>query len=128
MKLKSQNPHLKIYGVEPHAANGMFLSLQVKDAVAYIRFIISLNSFLQNDKAMKTPGKQSIASGLSPPFVGENAFQIVRKFCQGILLISEVEICQTVKAAFDHGLVVEPAGAAALAALLFGKVNLKSFD
>ena len=74
---------------------------------------------------MKCPEAHSIASGLAPPFAGENAYNHVQKFVRGILLISEDEIKATVSTAFQRGLVVEPAGTAALAAILTGKVYRK---
>ena len=72
--------------------------------------------------AVKCPEARSIASGLAPPFAGENAFNHVKNFVQGIILINEDEIKATVSTAFERGLVVEPAGTAALAAVLTGKV------
>ena len=74
---------------------------------------------------MKCPEAHSIASGLAPPFAGENAYNHVQKFVRGIILISEDEIKATVSTAFQRGLVVEPAGTAALAAILTGKVYRK---
>ncbi len=44
-------------------------------------------------------------------------------FFQGIILVTEDELKAGVDVAYRHGLVVEPAGAAALAALLSGKVS-----
>ena len=75
---------------------------------------------------MKCPESHSIASGLSPPFAGENAFNHIRKFVRGIILIKEDEIKATVSSAFHRGLVVEPAGAAALCSVLTGKVIYKN--
>ena len=74
---------------------------------------------------MKCPEARSLASGLAPPFAGENAYNHVQKFVRGIILISEDEIKATVSTAFQRGLVVEPAGTAALAAVLTGKVYRK---
>ena len=74
---------------------------------------------------MKCPEAHSIASGLAPPFAGENTYNHVQKFVRGIILISEDEIKATVSTAFQRGLVVEPAGTAALAAVLTGKVYRK---
>ena len=72
---------------------------------------------------MQCPESHSIASGLSPPFAGKNAFNHIRKFVRGIILIKEDEIKATVSSAFKRGVVIEPAGAAALAAVLTGKVT-----
>ena len=77
---------------------------------------------LQAGCAVECPGAHSIASGLAPPFAGKNAFNHIRKFVRGIILVSEEEIKATVAVLFNRGLVVEPAGTAALAAVLTGKV------
>jgi threonine dehydratase len=75
---------------------------------------------------VQCPESRSIASGLSPPFAGENAFNHIKKFVRAIILIKEDEIKATVSSAFKRGLVVEPSGAAALAAVLTGKVTNKN--
>lgn len=80
--------------------------------------------WLQVGHGIDTPNLVSIATGLSPPFTGQIAFDHVRKFCKGILLVSEDELKATVMFSYEHGLVVEASGAAALAALLHGKVTL----
>jgi len=72
---------------------------------------------------MACPEAKSIAGGLAPPFAGENAYLHVAKYVEDILLVTEEELVSTVNVAFNRGLVVEPSGAAALAALLTGKVH-----
>ena len=76
----------------------------------------------------KCPDGHSIASGLAPPVTGENAFEHARAFAKGILLVSELEIKSTVTSVFERGLVVEPSGVAALAAVLTGKLAEKEPD
>ena len=56
------NDCVTIYGVEPETANTMFLSLR-------------------DDGPVSLPNARSIASGLAPPFAGQNAFNHVRAFC-----------------------------------------------
>ena len=72
---------------------------------------------------MQCPGARSIASGLAPPFAGKNAFNHIQKYTRGIILVNEDEIKSTVAACFNRGLLIEPAGTAALAAILTGKVS-----
>ena len=69
------------------------------------------------------PEAKSVAAGLAPPFAGGNAFLHVQEFCDGIALVTEQEIKEAVKIAYQHGLVVEPSGAAALAAFMNGKIE-----
>ncbi|TRY63214.1 hypothetical protein TCAL_10331, partial [Tigriopus californicus] len=104
IKLFSKNTDVKVYGVEPEIANGMFLSIK------------------RNSPA-QIPSAKSIASGLAPPFAGSNAFAHVKKYCDGVLLVSDLEIKQTVCTLFESKLVVEPSGSAALAAVLCGKLQ-----
>ena len=65
-----------------------------------------------------------MASGLNPPFAGANAFEHVKAYVDGIILVTDEEIIQAVDLLFRHGLVVEPSGAAALTAVLTGRVRL----
>ena len=67
----------------------------------------------------------SVASGLNPPFAGHNAFEHVKAYVDGVILVSDEEIVQAVDLLFQHGLVVEPSGAAALTAVLTGRVSFK---
>merc|ERR1712004_61085 len=89
---------VRVFGVEPENACGMYKSLKA-------------------GKAMACPEAKSIAGGLAPPFAGENAYLHVAKYVEDILLVTGEELVSTVNVAFNRGLVVEPSGAAALAAL-----------
>ena len=48
-----------------------------------------------------------------------------RAYCDEIVTVSDVEIKSAVASAFENGLVVEPSGAAALAAVIHEKVKPK---
>ncbi|XP_063960817.1 L-threonine dehydratase catabolic TdcB-like [Lytechinus pictus] len=93
----------RVYGVEPEQACLMYMSMQL-------------------NKVVINPSVQSVASGLAPPFAGYNAYRHAAKYVDDILLLSEAEIIASVTRLYHAGLVVEPAGAAAFGALLFGKV------
>jgi threonine dehydratase len=68
----------------------------------------------------------SIADGLSAPFAGTYAFEIVRERVEPIVLVSEEEIEQAMRFLYTRAkLACEPAGAAATAALMAGKVPLE---
>merc|ERR1712029_329913 len=95
---------VRVFGVEPENACGMYKSMKA-------------------GKAMACPEAKSIAGGLAPPFAGENAYRHVAKYVGDIILVTEEELVSTVNVAFNRGLVVEPSGAAALAALLTGKLE-----
>ncbi|XP_067915216.1 L-threonine dehydratase catabolic TdcB isoform X2 [Heterodontus francisci] len=94
-----------IYGVEPKEACTMY------------------RSFSENKPVLMDA--KSIAIGLAPPFAGSNAFQICRQHVKEILLVSDDEIKEAVSMLYNIGLVVEPSGAAAFAAIVGEKINLK---
>lgn len=92
----------RIYGVEPEGSRTMFESY----------------------KAGKPVGMEvkSVAAGLSPPYSGPNTYRHCKKYVKDILLVSDTEILQGMFQLQKHGLMVEPSGAAAFAALYHGKV------
>ena len=66
----------------------------------------------------------TIADGLAPPFAGELALQICRGAVDSVL-VSEEEIAEGMRFLYTRAkLACEPAGAAAAAAVLAGKVDL----
>ena len=42
--------------------------------------------------AVQCPESKSIASGLAPPFAGENAYRHIKEFVESILLVTEDEL------------------------------------
>nr|CAB3266581.1 serine racemase-like [Phallusia mammillata] len=93
----------KIYGVEPETANTMQLSLQSGEAA-------SLST------------AHSVAAGLAPPFAGKICYKHASKFADGVITLSDSEIAAATKVLYQRGLLVEPSGAAAFGAVMFGKV------
>jgi len=93
----------RIFGVEPEGAPTMYLSKQHGHAVS----IKSTNT---------------IAAGLAPPYAGTYTFRHVQEFVEDIILVTDEEIKSAVKTFFHAGLVVEPSGAAAFAALQANKI------
>ncbi|XP_039617026.1 L-threonine ammonia-lyase [Polypterus senegalus] len=92
----------RVYGVEPEGACTMHKSFIEKRPV-------SLNA-------------KSIAVGLAPPFAGTMTFAICQRYVEDILLVTDEEIMRAVSILYNAGLVVEPSGAAAFAALTENKV------
>jgi threonine dehydratase len=67
----------------------------------------------------------SIADGLSAPFAGEHGLAVCRELVERIVLVSEDELKEGMRFLYTRAkLAVEPAGAAAAAALLAGKIPL----
>ena len=66
----------------------------------------------------------SIADGLNAPHAGRNALAIARQHVQEVVLVSEQEIEEGFRFLYERAkLACEPAGAAAVAAVLAGKVE-----
>ncbi|CAL8318720.1 unnamed protein product [Lota lota] len=63
---------------------------------------------------------KSIASGLAPPSAGSLLYQLCRRHVDQIVLVSDEEIKTAVSVLYRSGLVVEPSGAAAFAAVVAG--------
>ncbi|CAJ1054422.1 L-threonine dehydratase catabolic TdcB [Xyrichtys novacula] len=92
----------RIYGVEPEGACTMYKSFIEKKPVG-----------------MDT---KSVASGLAPPFAGTLPFELCQRYVEGIILVSDEEIKKAVSILYSSGLVVEPSGCAAFAAIFNNKI------
>nr|XP_046235568.1 L-threonine dehydratase catabolic TdcB [Scatophagus argus] len=92
----------RIYGVEPEGACTMYKSFIEKKPVGM--------------------DAKSIASGLAPPFAGTLPFELCRRYVEGIVLINDEEIKAAVDTLYRAGLVVEPSGSAAFAAIISNKI------
>ena len=77
---------------------------------------------LQKGEALTIQTARSIASGLSPPFVGQHAYRLCRQYVEDILVVPEESIQRAVIKLYRQGLVVEPSGAVGYAALALGLV------
>ncbi|KAM8883936.1 L-threonine ammonia-lyase [Synchiropus picturatus] len=92
----------RIYGVEPEGACTMFRSFQQKQPVGM--------------------EARSIAAGLAPPFAGKLPYELCRRYVEEIVLVSDEQIKAAVSVLYGSGLVVEPSGSAAFAAIVNGKI------
>lgn len=102
--LKSQNPTIKVIGVEPIGAAAMSQSLQQ-------------NSVVSLDKL------DTIADGLAAPFAGKYTLAHVKKYVDDVVLVSDDEILAGLRLILEQSkILTEPAGAAGFAALLFEKI------
>ncbi|MDQ6698993.1 MAG: threonine/serine dehydratase [Acidobacteriota bacterium] len=101
---KSINPNLRIFAVEPERANDTYLSMQSGERV-------------------EIPPPDTIADGLRSPQPGRLTFPILQKYVERVILVSEHEIRETVKFLLARmKILVEPSGAVAASAVLFGKL------
>jgi threonine dehydratase len=101
MYLKSMKPGIKVVGVEPTGADGMHRSLQAGTIVTLERV-------------------STIADGLAASGPGKLTFELARRYVDEMILVEEVEMLRAIRLLFEwEHLLAEPAGAAALAALLY---------
>jgi threonine dehydratase len=104
---KSIKPGIRIFGVEPEQANDTALSMAAGER-------------------MTIPPPESIADGLRSPAPGKLTFPVLQRNVEQILLVSEAEIRATMRFLLERvKILVEPSGAVALAAVLFGMLPLE---
>ena len=81
-------------------------------------------SLVAGQRLGNSPDARSICDALLAPTPGELTFEINRRHLKGGLSVSEREVGDAMRFAFDSlKLVVEPGGAVALAAVLAGRVE-----
>jgi threonine dehydratase len=96
----------RVVGVEPEAAATLTEALAAGDPVPV--------------------EPRSVADGLNAPFTGEHTLAVVRERVAEIVLVTEDEIAEGMRFLYGRAkLACEPAGAAATAALLAGKIALE---
>ncbi|OYW90592.1 MAG: pyridoxal-5'-phosphate-dependent protein [Caulobacterales bacterium 32-67-6] len=105
--IKGLSPDTVMVGVEPEGFDDTLKSLQ-----AGARQVIK-------------PTGRSLCDSLESPFPGELTFPIMQRTVAEVAVVSDREITEAMRYAFATlKLVVEPGGAAALAALLAGKIDV----
>ena len=105
--VKEQRPGARIYGVEPEGANSMTLAMERGE-------IVQIQA-------------KTVADGLAAPFAGEWTLPMARRYLEGIVLLDDPTILAGVRFAAERmKQVLEPAGAAALAAVLFGRIPIRA--
>jgi threonine dehydratase len=107
--LKESRPGVRVYGVEPVRSNAMSLALE-RGEVVQIQPV-------------------SIADGLGAPFAGRWTLAMVRQYVDDIVLLDDPTIMAGMRFAAERmKQLLEPAGAAALAALLAGRIPIRTGD
>ncbi len=106
LAVKHLRPRARVIGVEPEGAAVMWASLEA-------------------GRALRVDQLSTLADGLAPPMVGELNFQIVQRYVDGVVKVSDAEILDAMRLLMSRcKLVVEPAGAAAFAALMARRVSV----
>jgi threonine dehydratase len=102
---KALQPRIRVVGVEPEAGDDTKRSLAAGERVSI-------------------PVPRTIADGQAADIPGELTFSINRELVDGIVLVSDDEIREAMRFAFERmKIVVEPSGATPLAALLAGRLD-----
>ena len=104
--LRGPGSSIRVVGVEPEGAPGMTRALEA-------------------GKPVRLESLDTIADGLAPPFVGELNLEHVRSQVEQVVLVSDDEIRAALRLLLERcKLGAEPSGAAAVAALLTGKIQV----
>src|SRR5215211_5355810 len=99
-------PPIRVWGVEPETGDDVRRSLEIGERVSI-------------------PVPRTIADGLQTTAVGRAPFEVLRSLCDGIDTMSDTGLVEAMRFLFERmKLVVEPSGAAGVAALLAGKLDV----
>ncbi|MEO5918408.1 MAG: threonine/serine dehydratase [Candidatus Limnocylindrales bacterium] len=105
--VRALRPAIRVYGVEPVDSNAVQLGLAAGSPVPI--------------------QPRSVADGLNAPFAGALTLPIVRNMVDDVVLIDDRTILAGLRFAIERmKQVLEPAGAAALAAVLTGRIPLRN--
>ena len=105
--LKQLKPDIKVYGVQSAGAPSMYNSVK-------------------NGKKERLDSVSTIADGIAVKEPGDNTYELVSKYVDDIVTVTEGEISSAILALIEqHKLIAEGAGAVAVAAVMFAKVPVK---
>jgi threonine dehydratase len=104
--VRETRPAARVYGVEPVTSNAMSLALAAGEVVRI--------------------SPTSVADGLGAPFAGQWTMAMVSRYVDAIILLDDPSILAGLRFAAERmKQVLEPAGAAALAAVLLGRIPIR---
>ena len=108
LAIKAAHPACEIVGVEPAGFDDTRRSIEA------------------GRRTPAPPAPRSLCDALEAPMPGRITFPILRRTLSTVLTVTDAEVAEAMRHAFGAlKLVVEPGGAAALAALLCGKIALE---
>jgi threonine dehydratase len=104
--LRERKPSVRVFGVEPVGSDAMTRALRAGRPEPFV--------------------PHSAADGLNAPFAGERTLRTVQRYVDEVVLIEESTILMGVRFGLERlKLVLEPAGAAALAAVLANRIPIR---
>lgn len=105
--IKSINPNVKVYGVQAAGAP-------------------SMRNSVRDQQIEELPSVSTIADGIAVKKPGELTYDMCSKYVDEIVTVTDDEISAAILALMEqHKLVTEGAGAVAVAAAMFGKVDIE---
>ncbi len=107
--IKQHKPDVRIIGVEPTGAATMYCSIQA-------------------GKVIELPVVNTIADTLAPRKVAEGTYAFAKQFVDSFVLVTDEQMLDSMKLLWrDYNQLVEPAGAAVIAAVQSGIVSLENY-
>ena len=104
---KQIRPSVKVYGVQAAGAPSMYNSVK-------------------SGKIECIPSVSTVADGIAVKKPGENTYSLVNEYVDDIALVSDDEVASAILALIEkQKMIAEGAGAAAVAAVMFNKFDLK---
>ncbi len=105
--MKTINPNVKVYGVQAAGAPSMYNSVR-------------------DHKIEELPKVSTIADGIAVKKPGDLTYELCEKYVDEIVTVTDDEIAAAILALMEQQkLVTEGAGAVAVAAAMFGKLDIK---
>lgn len=105
--IKQLNPKVEVWGVQAAGAPSMYQSMV-------------------DHQILRLSNVSTIADGIAVKQPGQITYDTCQKYLDGIVTVTEDEICAAILALIEqHKMVAEGAGAVSVAAAMFGKVPVK---
>ncbi len=107
LAMKERSPETRIFTAEPE------------------HFDDTVRSLAAGEKCANSGDHRSICDAIVTPTPGDITFPIMKRNLEGGLVVSDAEVAEAIRIAFnDLKIVIEPGGAVALAAYLSGKIDI----
>ena len=105
--LKTLSPHVKVYGVEASGAP-------------------SMKNSIERGGMEELPSVSTVADGIAVKRPGDLTYEFCKKYVDEIVTVTDDEICAAILTLIEqHKLMADGAGAVAVAAAMFNKVDLQ---
>lgn len=105
--VKTLNPNVKVYGVQAAGAPSMYDSIRKQEQITL-------------------PSVSTFADGIAVKHPGDITYKICQQYVDEIVTVSDDEIATAILAMIEqHKMIAEGAGAVAVAACMFGKLDVK---